>query len=72
MITHSFIITFNATTNEWYIDNGDMEFKYPNGNIWDSKTETWNYEYMGDDKYYPRAEEIGQTITDAVNKLNEQ
>jgi hypothetical protein len=49
-----------------------MEFKYPNGNIWDGETETWNYEYMGDDKYYPRAEEIGEKITDAVNKLNEQ
>ena len=72
MITHSFIITYNTTTNEWYIDSGDMECHYPSGTIWDSETETWNYEYMGDDKYYPRAEEIGETITDAVNKLNEQ
>ncbi len=72
MTTHSFIITYDTTTNEWYVDNGDMEYKYPDGNIWDTETETWNHEYLGDGKYYPMAEQVSETITNAVEKLNEQ
>jgi len=70
MTLHHYVVTFNSETNEWLLDDDTLTARFPDGTVYDYDTDQWNYEYLGDGKYYPMSEQISETITNVVNNLN--
>jgi hypothetical protein len=70
MALHHYVITFDSDANEWVLDDDTLTARFPDGNVYDHDNDEWHYEYLGDGKFYPMAEQAGEAISNAVKQLN--
>lgn len=58
-----YVVGYNTATKEWFLD----EFEFSDGNIWDSKTETWSRgsDEKTQDEYASCAEVLDAIIKEA-------
>lgn len=57
-----YVVGYNTDTKEWFLD----EFEFSDGNIWDSKTETWSHgsDEKTRDEYASYAEALDAILED--------
>jgi hypothetical protein len=66
-----FSVVFDEATNEWDIDTEGEESDFPNGTIYNTETQEWEYGYAGDGVYTGREEEIAGALSNFFKTQNE-
>lgn len=70
MIQYHYVVMFDEE-NGWSIDPWTEESKFPDGTIYDTDTDSWEFGYQGEGIFFNRECDITSQLTIALNKLNE-
>ena len=56
--------------NGWAIDPDTESANFPNGTIWNPKTEEWEFGYLGDGEFNSKEEELTEKLTELLEGAN--
>ena len=69
---HYFIISFDASTNEWEWDTEQEEASLTDGTCFDEETGKWVSAYLGDGEYVDDEDELSEQMSKHLKMMNEE
>ena len=70
MNQYHYVVVYDEATG-WRIDPWTEEAKFPDGTIYNTDTDSWEYGYQGDGIFFDNELELTSQLTIALNKLSE-
>jgi hypothetical protein len=70
MNQYHYVVVFDEQEG-WRIDPVTEEHKFPDGTIYNTDTNSWEYGYQGDGVFFDSELELTSQLTIALNKLSE-
>lgn len=67
---YCYIISYDDTEGEWFLDTDLEEQRFKYGTIYDYKTKQWDYPYTGDGEYNGQEEYRTSQVIDLLERLN--
>jgi hypothetical protein len=70
MSEHHYIIRYDSALDRWDLDTDNEDIRFSEGTIYDTDTDEWLSEYLGEGKYHPLADQLSKQIVAALDYLN--
>lgn len=69
MNQYHYVVVFDEVGG-WRIEPDQEEIKFPDGTIYDTENNSWQYGYQGDGIFFDRECEITETLTALLDNAN--
>lgn len=69
MNQYHYVVVFDEVEG-WRIEPDQEEIKFPDGTIYDTENNSWQYGYQGDGIFFDRECEITETLTALLDNAN--
>jgi hypothetical protein len=66
---HHYVIVYREETG-WEIDTDSEEARFPDGTIFNTETNEWEYGYLGDGEYNKDEKAITWQLSKAIGQMN--